>query len=274
MNCRFLRVLTFSAVVGLLTWVALAEGAEKEKEKEKDKVKITGIQRVWGETDKKISHMEGDLLIVQGELRIRTRYADIDQDKKEARFTQGVHLEKKDLVIDGDEFTINFKKKQGTFTGNVRLERAETKDETGKTKDHFRLKCNRLDVDTDKQNFTALGSTVLEHKEFNGTGERVEYDNASQVLVLKEQVVLVRKAEENLAGGKVRIDLSKKSFEVVDGAELTFDVDKDETKEKAEDTEKAEPGADTPEEDSEDAPKTDGEESKETSPPSGDSKGK
>lgn len=260
------------AVLGVCLPLAFAEGAEKDKDKEKEKVKITGIVRVWGDTDKKISHMEGDLLIVQGELKIRTKYADIDQDKKEAHFTQGVHLEKKDLVIDGDEFTINFKKKQGTFSGNVTLERAESKDENGKVKDHFKLKCTRLDVDTDKQNFTALGSAVLEHKEFTGNSERVEYDNAAQTLVLKEKVVLVRKSEENLSGGTVRIDLSKKSFEVVDGAELVFDVDKADENDKqdqpAVDDKKEEPTK------TEEQGKTTGDKPTDTQPPATDSKGK
>jgi lipopolysaccharide export system protein LptA len=202
----------------------LAEGS--------DKVKITGITKVWGDTDKKVSYLEGDLLIVQGEVRIRTKYAEIDQDKMEAKFSQGVHLEKKDLIIDGFAFNMNFKKKKGIFLGRVKLERKESKDVKGKKKDRFTLECDRLDVDTDKEDFTGYDNILLEHKEFNGTSKVVQYVNLTQMLTMTGQAELIRKGKENLVGENVTIDLNKKNFEVFGNAELTFDVDQDEENDK------------------------------------------
>jgi lipopolysaccharide assembly outer membrane protein LptD (OstA) len=221
-----LRIVLFSVIIiGLTSSLPVwASGSEK--------VKITGITKVWGDTDKKISYLEGDLLIVQGDVKIRTKYAEIDQDKKEAKFSQGVHLEKKDLIIDGLAFNMNFKKKQGTFLGAVKLERKESKDSNGKTKDRFKLDCDRLDVDTDKENFTAYDNAVIEHKDFNGKSNTVEYRNDSQLLTMTGQAELFRKGKENLNGEQVEINLDKKSFEVFGSAELTFDVDKEDDESK------------------------------------------
>jgi lipopolysaccharide export system protein LptA len=239
-----LRLVLFSVIVlGLISSLPVWAGGS-------EKVKITGITKVWGDTDKKISYLEGDLLIVQGDVKIRTKYAEIDQDKKEAKFSQCVHLEKKDLIIDGFAFNISFKKKQGTFLGAVKLERKESKDANGKTKDRFKLNCDRLDVDTDKENFTAYENAAIEHKDFNGKSNTVEFRNDSQMLTMTGQAELFRKGKENLNGERVEINLNKKSFEVFGSAELTFDVDKEDDENKSDQGEK------------EDQKKKDGEEEK------------
>lgn len=194
----------------------------------KEKVKISGISRVWGDTDKKVTFMEGKLIIVQEETTIRTGFAEVDQEKKDASFSKGVQLTKKDLTISSRDLMMNFNRKKGTFVSQVRLERSESRDKQGKvTKDALTLTCEQLEADTKKENFIAVGQVKLIHKEFTGTSQTVEFDNEKQIMIMVGEAVLVRDKGEQLFGQRIIINLESKTFEVRDGAAMEFNVDKD-----------------------------------------------
>ena len=208
--------------------VILAIAVTTSNAEDKERVKVTGIKRIWGDTDKKVSFLEGDLLIVQKEVQIRTSYAEVDQDKKEAWFSKKVILTKEELTIEGQRLNMKFQKKQGVFEEDVLLRREEVKDKKGKVKkEAFTMNCSRLEFDTKKENFVATGDVLLDHKEFKGRCQKVTYDNDKQIMVMTGNPVLDRDNGESLRGGVVRIDLENKQFEVTEGAEVEFTVDDD-----------------------------------------------
>lgn len=205
----------------------------------KDKVKVTGITRVWGNTEKNITFMEGNLLIVQEETTIQTRFAEVDQDTKDALFSRGVVLKKNDLRIESQELALNFNKKKGRFSGQVRLQRGETRNAEGKvTKDAFTLSCDVLEADTKREDFTASGAVMLEHQEFSGSSTQMIYDNDKQILTLTGEAMLTRDQGEKLYGQTIQIDLENKTFEVNDEASMEFNIDQDEGKGEKKETEK------------------------------------
>lgn len=209
-------------LIGALS-LSMAMAAEN-----KEKVKITGISKVWGNTEKNLTFMEGKLLIVQEETTIRTGYAEVDQDTKDAKFSKGVILTKKDLKIESQDLLLNFNKKIGTFLSQVRLERSETKNAEGKVaKEALTLTCERLEADTKRENFTAFGDVRIDHKEFKGSSSQMDFDNEKQLLILKGSAELTREQGEKLFGQSIRIDLEKKTFEIRDNASMEFNVDKE-----------------------------------------------
>lgn len=221
----------------LICSISLSMALAAETKENKEKVKITGISRVWGDTDKKITFMEGKLVIVQEETTIRTGFAEVDQDKKDAKFSQGVQLIKKDLTIASQDLLMNFNKKKGTFLSQVRLQRSETRNKEGKvTKEALTLTCDRLEADTKRESFVAYGQVSLEHKEFTGTSQQMDFDNEKQILIMRGEAILVRDKGEKLFGQVISINLDRKTFEVKDGAAMEFNVDKDEDKKSEEET--------------------------------------
>lgn len=201
---------------------------DKAKDKETERVKITGIKKAWGNTDKKQAFLEGDLLIIHEETRIKTTYAELNQDTKEGTFSKGVFTDYKDIKVESSELYINFKKKNGVFSGVVRVKRQKSKDKNGKEKEPFTLLCDRLEMDMDKETFIATGQTVvLEHEDFTGRCQRLDYDNQGEIMEMVGDPVLTRKEGDTVKGDRIRLNLKDETFEILDNAEMAFEVEEE-----------------------------------------------
>lgn len=204
----------------LLTVPVWAEGTER--------VKVTGIKRAWGNTEKKISFLEGDLIIIHENTKIKTSYAELNQEKKEGTFSKGVVSTQKDITVESRELYVNFKKKKGVFTNGVHVVRVKSEDAKGQDKEPFTLKCDRLEMDTDKEDFIATGNMVrLEHEDFVGQSRRMEYNNEQETLVMTGNPVLERKKGESVKGDRILINMKNETFEVLENAEIEFGIEDD-----------------------------------------------
>ena len=94
-----------------------------------------GIDHFSGDTDGKKMSMEGaNLEYFQGETYIRFNRAEIVEEDDGARtvtFIGEVALQHEDLNVKGEMFRYHTKQKSGVFTGEVVLEREETRNDQG-----------------------------------------------------------------------------------------------------------------------------------------------
>ncbi len=200
MNLRFLLIIIF-----LLTFTTLVQSANEP-------VKATG-EKIWGDNKKDITFIEGNVQIIQGSTRIFTEKAKVDTEKKVAVFEEKVKLNHPDVTIEADSLEYNFKKKVGTFSKNIILDRAEVKDELGKvTKDAFQLTATELYFESDTKNFTAKKDGSVSHKDFTGTADIIEYNDKNQELLFKGHAYLKRPNEEKINGEEIKINTQTKSF--------------------------------------------------------------
>jgi lipopolysaccharide transport protein LptA len=180
--------------------------------------------KIWGDTKKKLTYLEGNVRIIQGSTIITTDTTIVDQDKKIATFENKLRLKHPDVTITADNLEYNFKKKTGTFFNNVILNRKEVKDTQGKvTKDAFQLTAAELYFESDTKNFVAKSQAVVEHKEFNGTADTIEYDDKKQELQFNGTAKIKRPNGEVITGDKVVINTKSNSIVVQNQVKLVND---------------------------------------------------
>lgn len=196
-----------------------------------DPVKATA-DSIHGDTQKKWAFLEGNVRIVQKNTVITTEKAEIDLDKKLLFLKSRLKLTSSEITVEADSLDYNLKQKQGTFKGNVTMNRVEVKDDGGKvTKDPFKLMCEELYFETETKNFTATQHARVEHKDFNGSGDAIEYHDARQELWFKKNTYLKKPSGEEIRGDSVKIDLKAKNFTVTQNVTINLNVDDDEKKE-------------------------------------------
>ncbi|HOJ77212.1 MAG TPA: LptA/OstA family protein [Bacillota bacterium] len=193
-----------------------------------DKVKVTG-NSIKGDTEKKISYIEGNVRIVQGKSVITTEKARIDMDNKQLFLESKVNYANEDVTIKAEILDYDLKKKTGTFYREVILDRKEQKEKGKVVKDAFKLFADELYFEADSKNFIATKGKT-EHKDFNGTAERIEYDDQLEYLSFFGNVYLKRPEGEELRGEKAVIKLKDKSFHVDSKVVIDFDVEDDDEK--------------------------------------------
>ena len=185
-----------------------------------DPVQVKSDQ-IWGDTKKKLTYMEGNVRIVQGQTIITTAKTKVDLDKKVAIFEDKVELTHPDVTIDADNLEYNFKKKNGTFSHHVILSRKEVKDKQGKvTKDALKLTAAELYFESDTKNFVAKREGVVEHKEFTGTADSISYNDKKQELLFKGNADIKRPNNEDIKGEEIIINTQTNSFIVKDKVNL------------------------------------------------------
>jgi Organic solvent tolerance protein OstA len=171
--------------------------------------------RIWGDTKKKLTYLEGNVRIVQGSTVITTDTTIVDQDKKVATFDNKLKLVHPDVTIIADNLEYNFKKKTGTFFNHVVLNRNEVKDAKGKvTKDAFKLTAAELYFESDTKNFIAKSQGAVEHKDFTGTADTIEYSDKKQELSFNGNALIKRPGGETITGDKIIIDTQTNSIAV------------------------------------------------------------
>jgi lipopolysaccharide transport protein LptA len=177
--------------------------------------------KIWGDTKKKLTYMEGNVRIVQGSTIITTDTTTVDQDKKVAVFENKLRLIHPDVTISADNLEYNFKKKSGTFSNHVILSRNEVKDAEGKvTKDAFKLTAAELYFESDTKNFIAERQGEVEHKDFSGTADTIEYSDQKQELLFSGNAKITRPSGETIAGAKVVINTQNNSIVVQNKVKL------------------------------------------------------
>ncbi|NLY89000.1 MAG: hypothetical protein GX085_05200 [Firmicutes bacterium] len=232
------QILLFLLLFLLLPFPGPVRGEEKKTEQ----VRITGIDRMWGDTEGEKTYLEGDLVITKGNTVIHTFYAEViktgegDRSRR-ARLYGGVRLFQDELKLEGSEMEFAFDEDWAVFRGDVRLEREEVRDAAGEVgKEGFILSCDFLEVETKRKDFQASGNISLVHKEFTVTSAGLTYEDAGEVLFFTGGFFLFRE-KENMKGEELRIDLQEEVFDARNGVELFFEVEEEEEAEKEEEQE-------------------------------------
>lgn len=194
-----------------------------------DRVNVTG-KSIKGDTEKKITFVEGKVRITQGQDTITAAKARIDLDNKLVFLEEEIVFDNPDFSAAAATLDYNLKKKNGTFKGEVVLKRKE-KTENGKiVKDPFTLKADELYFETENKNFTAARG-MIEHKDFTGSGERIEYNDREEQLLLLGNAYIKRPEGEEARGDCAKINLKEKNFTVENNVTVNFDVEEDSKKE-------------------------------------------
>jgi lipopolysaccharide export system protein LptA len=160
------------------------------------------------------------------ETTIRGKTVELDLTRKALIIPEQAESSEPDVNITGGELDYNYDRKIGTFKKQVVLNRLEVKGSNQKTKkDPFKLNANELSFDSDTNNFVARGNGTLEHKEFNGTADLIEYDDAAQTLIFEGNAILKRPKGESIKGEWIRINLDEETFTVRNKAVTELQVD-------------------------------------------------
>ncbi len=191
-----------------------------------EEVRVTG-KSIWGDTEKEINYLEGDVRLVQGSTVVTTEKAQIDTKRKSAVFEKKVKLTHPEVTIESETLEYDLRKKVGTFKRNVMMDRIKTKATDEKeAKDPFKLYTDELYFETDTKNFIAQKGRI-EHKDFTGEAQQIEYNDQMQELVLKENAKLIRPKGETINGKLIKIDISEKHFYVTDSVNVQFEVEEE-----------------------------------------------
>jgi len=167
----------------------------------------------YDDTGQKLD-FKGSVVIQQDAAIIKTENAVIDLAQKQLRLETKTDMTSRETNITAAGLSYNYEKKTGTFTQDVVLTRAEVKNTNGKiTKDAFTLKAASLYFETDSNNFTANNARI-EHKDFNGTADKIDYNDKLQRLTFHGNAHLIRPHSEELNGEQIEISLPDQSFTV------------------------------------------------------------
>ncbi len=169
--------------------------------------------KIWGDNKKKLTYMEGHVRIEQGPTVITTETTQVDLDKRIATFENKLQLISSDVIITADYLEYNFKSKVGTFLRNIILNRNEVKDTLGKvTKDGFKLSAESLYFESDTKNFKVQNQGMVEHKDFIGTADLIEYNDKKQELIFRGNAKIKRPSGEEINGNEVVINTQNRSI--------------------------------------------------------------
>jgi len=178
-------------------------------------------EQIWGDTKKNITYLEGNVQLTQGQTLITTEEAEVDQDKKVAFFKADLILTHPDVTITAHQLEYNFKKQTGTFSDDVVLSRNEVQDKQGKIiKDAFTLRAAKLYFESDTKNFIAQSEGEVEHKDFTGTANTIEYNDKKQELLFKGNAKLRRPGGEEITGAVIVVNTQNNNLSVPNKVKL------------------------------------------------------
>lgn len=155
-------------------------------------VNITGTS-IWGDTEKKVTYIEGNVRISQGKTLLTTKKAEINLDQKTALLNQGVQLTNPDVIIKAESLEYNLKKKSGAFKNKIVLQQIATKGGAGgERKDPLKLSSGELYFESETKNFTAKDNANIENKDFSGIADTIEYNDKEQKLFFYGNVTITQ----------------------------------------------------------------------------------
>lgn len=219
--------------LGLVALIAVLVGNGPLRAAEKGYFK--GIDRFYGDTDGRNLYMEGAALeYLQDDLHLRSLRAEIrekDDGSREIIFAGEVLLTQEEITVSGDRFAYHTGSEAGTFTGEVVLTRAETRDDQGQViKEGITLACGNLYLQTAQKAFTATEQPTIEHREFRGGGQIISYQDEEEKLIISGGFHLWMD-EDELLGDEICFDLRQKTFEARRGElplELRLEIEEQE----------------------------------------------
>lgn len=155
---------------------------------------------------------QGNGLIMQKETEIKSESVTIDMQTKQLQLETKTNLTSRNIKISAEGLTYNYEQKTGIFPKEVVLTRSEAKNVKGKvTREPFTLKASGLYFETESNNFTAEDGR-MEHQEFTGSADKIEYDDKQQLLTFKGNALLNRNEGEELTGELIVINLRDQCF--------------------------------------------------------------
>ncbi len=184
-----------------------------------EKVKMDA-KNIWGDTAKKITYLQGNVVINQGQTRIDADWAEIDMENKKAFLNNGVKLRQLEIGITANQLHYDLRQKVGTFEQQVRLERTQVKNAKDK-KEPFVLRCEQLYLEANTKNFNAQTDVRIAHSEFDGSADEADYHDKNQILSFHGHALLKRpqknesgKVKEafQLTGDRIDLEVNTKNF--------------------------------------------------------------
>ena len=159
---------------------------------------------VRGSTETKQFHMEGGVIIYFDEITISGDVADIDEKNEIAVLSGNVNIIDPKYTLKTDELRILFNEKKFQASGFVSFKKLTDKsksdpDMTLGPKDRlreyfaareFELSCSRLFYNWDTREMIAIDSVRMSHPVFQGTMNRIDYDDTSKEYLMNGNIKL------------------------------------------------------------------------------------
>lgn len=157
---------------------------------------------------------QGSVEIRQDQTVIHSGSVVVDMSQKQLQLQSQVDLTSREMKINAKGLIFNYEQKTGNFSNDVILSRPEIKNAKGKiVKEPFTLKASGLYFETESNNFKAEAGRI-EHQEFTGTADTIEYDDKRQLVTFKGNARLTRDKGETLNSEFIDINLHEQNFTV------------------------------------------------------------
>lgn len=159
---------------------------------------------ITGSTETKQFRVDGGLTLFYSDVSMSGDYADIDEKNEVAVIYGNVSIVDPKYTMKTDELRIYFEDKQFQAKGFVQFKKDASQDSEDSTMElgkkdrlredfagkEFELFCKDLYYDWGTKEMTALGSVRLIHPSFNGTMERIDYNDETKEYEMSGSVVL------------------------------------------------------------------------------------
>jgi lipopolysaccharide export system protein LptA len=159
---------------------------------------------IQGSTETKQFKITGGLVIFYSDVTISADNADIDEKQEVAVLRGNVAIVDPKYSLKTDSLLIYFEEKRFQAEGYVQLKKLADLDQSepdmalpkqDRLREYFagqkfELFCNEFYYDWDKTTMTAIGAVKLAHPSFNGTMERMDYNDETKEYDLSGRVVL------------------------------------------------------------------------------------
>jgi len=159
---------------------------------------------IRGSTETKQFHIEGGVTIYYSDITILGEVADIDEKNEVAVLRGGVSILDPEYSMETDELRIYFEDKRFEAVGFVQFQKfadpeKEEPDLTLPKKDRlreyfagkdFELYCSKLYYDWENLSLTALDSVRIKHPVFNGSMDRLDYNDETKEYEMSGSPVL------------------------------------------------------------------------------------
>ena len=159
---------------------------------------------IEGSTETKQFHIEGGLIVFYNDVTITGDTAEIDEKNELAVLTGNVQILDPKYTMKADELRIFFNDKRFEAVGFVQFTKQEESsksepDMTLSNKDRlreymagqqFELYCSQLFYNWETKELTALESVRLVHPSFNGTMERIDYNDETKAYEMSGSIII------------------------------------------------------------------------------------
>ncbi|MCC7478983.1 hypothetical protein IT575_11075 [bacterium] len=160
--------------------------------------------KISGSTETKQFHIEGGLQIYYNKVVISADTADIDEHNEVAHLYGNVSIDDPQYTLSTDDLLINFKEKRFQASGFVQFQKNAkagssqpdfSQDKKNRVRNYFagqqfELFCKTLFYNWESKELSAIDSVRLVHPSFNGTLDRLDYNDKTKVYAMSGTVVL------------------------------------------------------------------------------------